>query len=232
MEETLNRMSKSLATFCNNLQSSSDALKQSLDRRPIPLGAYVSPFSLWFYFFDHISPNFTIICANLDLVNSPSSVGWGYVSHFQIRHQPHSSNPSIAGLPSSLPTSICWNPWPPAPSLSRSYWVTAMSFSSTISPLSLTSTPTSFLRATFHLVLSPFLSLTIFVCFFLIRLVWDNVKLSCLYQDLPGMELYWVVVCFIVNLIWFCFTRNGGKDKYGLGFILCCIVGLMVLNQI
>ncbi|XP_021859064.2 uncharacterized protein [Spinacia oleracea] len=38
MEESINKLSKNLANFCNNLQSTSDAFKQSLDRRPIPLG--------------------------------------------------------------------------------------------------------------------------------------------------------------------------------------------------
>lgn len=50
MEEEVKRLSKSLGGFCNHLQSSCDAFNQSLTRRPIPLGLFLSllsfPFSL------------------------------------------------------------------------------------------------------------------------------------------------------------------------------------------
>ncbi|KNA16426.1 hypothetical protein SOVF_089220 isoform E, partial [Spinacia oleracea] len=39
-----NKLSKNLANFCNNLQSTSDAFKQSLDRRPIPLDSASTTF--------------------------------------------------------------------------------------------------------------------------------------------------------------------------------------------
>lgn len=39
MEELISNFSKTLAPFCNHLQNTCDALKQSVDRRPIPLGA-------------------------------------------------------------------------------------------------------------------------------------------------------------------------------------------------
>jgi hypothetical protein len=38
MEEEIRSLRKSLGTFCNHLESSCYALKQSLERRPIPLG--------------------------------------------------------------------------------------------------------------------------------------------------------------------------------------------------
>ncbi|XP_030512524.2 uncharacterized protein LOC115726681 isoform X1 [Rhodamnia argentea] len=44
MEETITTLSKSLGYFCNHLQSSVDALKQSMDRRPIPLDSSSSTF--------------------------------------------------------------------------------------------------------------------------------------------------------------------------------------------
>lgn len=40
MDETISMLSKSLGSFCNHLQTSVDALKQSIDRRPIPLGTF------------------------------------------------------------------------------------------------------------------------------------------------------------------------------------------------
>ena len=42
MEEEVKRLSKSLGGFCNHLQSSCDAFNQSLTRRPIPLGLFLS----------------------------------------------------------------------------------------------------------------------------------------------------------------------------------------------
>ncbi|PKI32804.1 hypothetical protein CRG98_046797 [Punica granatum] len=44
MEETISMLSKSLGSFCNHLQTSVDALKQSIDRRPIPLDSASSTF--------------------------------------------------------------------------------------------------------------------------------------------------------------------------------------------
>lgn len=45
MEELISNFSKTLAPICNHLQNSCDALKQSMDRRPIPLGEhYLYPF--------------------------------------------------------------------------------------------------------------------------------------------------------------------------------------------
>ncbi|KAL9242539.1 hypothetical protein vseg_016529 [Gypsophila vaccaria] len=44
MEENIRKMSKNLANFCNNLQSTSQAFKQSLDRRPIPLDSASTTF--------------------------------------------------------------------------------------------------------------------------------------------------------------------------------------------
>ncbi|KAK8702405.1 hypothetical protein V6N13_020760 [Hibiscus sabdariffa] len=44
MEELITNLSKSLGSFCNHLQSSCDALKQSVDRRPIPLDSASSTF--------------------------------------------------------------------------------------------------------------------------------------------------------------------------------------------
>ncbi|CAK7342169.1 unnamed protein product [Dovyalis caffra] len=44
MEETISQFSKTTAAFCNHLQSSCDALKQSVDRRPIPLDSASSTF--------------------------------------------------------------------------------------------------------------------------------------------------------------------------------------------
>ncbi|TYK25364.1 putative UPF0184 protein [Cucumis melo var. makuwa] len=40
MEDLISNFSKTLAPFCNHLQNTSDALKHSMDRRPIPLGEY------------------------------------------------------------------------------------------------------------------------------------------------------------------------------------------------
>ncbi|XP_059428058.1 uncharacterized protein LOC132161867 isoform X2 [Corylus avellana] len=44
MEEEIRRLRKSLGAFCNHLESNCDALKQSLDRRPIPLDSVSSSF--------------------------------------------------------------------------------------------------------------------------------------------------------------------------------------------
>ncbi|XP_057524892.1 uncharacterized protein LOC130804468 isoform X2 [Amaranthus tricolor] len=44
MEENIAKMSKNLSHFCNNLQSTTDAFKQSLDRRPIPLDSASTTF--------------------------------------------------------------------------------------------------------------------------------------------------------------------------------------------
>ncbi|KAK8716616.1 hypothetical protein V6N13_043921 [Hibiscus sabdariffa] len=44
MEELITNLSKSLGSFCNHLQSSCGALKQSVDRRPIPLDSASSTF--------------------------------------------------------------------------------------------------------------------------------------------------------------------------------------------
>ncbi|XP_022766888.1 uncharacterized protein LOC111311621 isoform X1 [Durio zibethinus] len=44
MEDLIANLSKSLGSFCNHLQSSCDALKQSIDRRPIPLDSASSTF--------------------------------------------------------------------------------------------------------------------------------------------------------------------------------------------
>uniref|UniRef100_A0A7C8Z487 Uncharacterized protein n=1 Tax=Opuntia streptacantha TaxID=393608 RepID=A0A7C8Z487_OPUST len=67
MEETLSRMSKSLATFCNNLQSSSDALKQSLDRRPIPLDSASTTF------IQSLNRRASVLSADLNLLESMTS---------------------------------------------------------------------------------------------------------------------------------------------------------------
>ncbi|KAJ8438933.1 hypothetical protein Cgig2_012828 [Carnegiea gigantea] len=64
MEETMRNMSKSLATFCNNLQSSSDALKQSLDRRPIPLDSASTTF------IQSLNRRVSALSADLNLVES------------------------------------------------------------------------------------------------------------------------------------------------------------------
>ncbi|KGN59396.2 uncharacterized protein LOC101214784 [Cucumis sativus] len=44
MEELISNFSKTLAPFCNHLQNTSDALKHSMDRRPIPLDSASSTF--------------------------------------------------------------------------------------------------------------------------------------------------------------------------------------------
>ncbi|CAK9322939.1 unnamed protein product [Citrullus colocynthis] len=44
MEELISNFSKTLAPICNHLQNSCDALKQSMDRRPIPLDSASSTF--------------------------------------------------------------------------------------------------------------------------------------------------------------------------------------------
>ncbi|XP_038905415.1 uncharacterized protein LOC120091453 [Benincasa hispida] len=44
MEELISNFTKTLAPFCNHLQNSCDALKQSMDRRPIPLDSASSTF--------------------------------------------------------------------------------------------------------------------------------------------------------------------------------------------
>ncbi|KAK6243996.1 hypothetical protein QUC31_010405 [Theobroma cacao] len=44
MEDLITDFSKTLGSFCNHLQSSCDALKQSIDRRPIPLDSASSTF--------------------------------------------------------------------------------------------------------------------------------------------------------------------------------------------
>ncbi|XP_022151355.1 uncharacterized protein LOC111019317 [Momordica charantia] len=44
MEELISNFSKTLAPFCNHLQNTCDALKQSVDRRPIPLDSASSTF--------------------------------------------------------------------------------------------------------------------------------------------------------------------------------------------
>lgn len=44
MEESIAKLGKSLGRFCNHLQNSCDALKQSVDRRPIPLDSASSTF--------------------------------------------------------------------------------------------------------------------------------------------------------------------------------------------
>jgi len=41
-EDPISSFCNALAAFCNHLHSSSDALKQSIDRRPIPLGTLLS----------------------------------------------------------------------------------------------------------------------------------------------------------------------------------------------
>jgi len=43
-EDPISSFCDELAAFCNHLHSSSDALKQSVDRRPIPLGTLLSLF--------------------------------------------------------------------------------------------------------------------------------------------------------------------------------------------
>lgn len=44
MEEAIRNLCRSLSSFCNHVDSSCDALKQSLDRRPIPLDSASSTF--------------------------------------------------------------------------------------------------------------------------------------------------------------------------------------------
>ncbi|XP_019153604.1 PREDICTED: uncharacterized protein LOC109150156 isoform X1 [Ipomoea nil] len=44
MEASIGKFSKTVAAFCNHLQTSSDALKQSVDRRPIPLDSASTTF--------------------------------------------------------------------------------------------------------------------------------------------------------------------------------------------
>ncbi|KAK4749253.1 hypothetical protein SAY87_026702 [Trapa incisa] len=44
MDEKISMLSKNLSSFCNHLQTSVDALKQSIDRRPIPLDSASSTF--------------------------------------------------------------------------------------------------------------------------------------------------------------------------------------------
>ncbi|KAL2900894.1 putative ribulose bisphosphate carboxylase-like protein [Bienertia sinuspersici] len=44
MEESITKMGKNLANFCNNLQSTTSSFKQSLERRPIPLDSASSTF--------------------------------------------------------------------------------------------------------------------------------------------------------------------------------------------
>ncbi|XVF55940.1 hypothetical protein PTKIN_Ptkin06aG0075900 [Pterospermum kingtungense] len=44
MDDLITNFSKSVGSFCNHLQSSCDALKQSIDRRPIPLDSASSTF--------------------------------------------------------------------------------------------------------------------------------------------------------------------------------------------
>lgn len=50
MEEELKSLSKSLGGFCNHLQTSCDAFNHSLQRRPIPLGLFLSLFFFSSYY--------------------------------------------------------------------------------------------------------------------------------------------------------------------------------------
>lgn len=57
MEEGIRSLTRSLASFCNHLESSCYALKQSLDRRPIPLGMLPLPLISWFLsIISHLKP--------------------------------------------------------------------------------------------------------------------------------------------------------------------------------
>ncbi|KAK9733205.1 hypothetical protein RND81_04G051200 [Saponaria officinalis] len=66
MEETISKMSKNLANFCNNLQSTSQAFKQSLDRRPIPLDSASTTFMR------SLNGRVSTLTADLNLMDSMS----------------------------------------------------------------------------------------------------------------------------------------------------------------
>ncbi|KAG9148247.1 hypothetical protein Leryth_012211 [Lithospermum erythrorhizon] len=47
MEEEISKLCKSLTTFCDHLQNTSSALKQSVDHRPVPLDSASTTFKQW-----------------------------------------------------------------------------------------------------------------------------------------------------------------------------------------
>lgn len=102
MEAFISAFCRSLAVFCNHVQSSSQALSDSIHRRPIPLGIL------------------SLLAFDLD----PFSVYLMY-SRFQIQRLPPSCNPLIVASPPLPMTSTSLSPWPLAPSRLRSFWGTA-----------------------------------------------------------------------------------------------------------
>lgn len=49
MDDSISKFCKTMAVFCNNLENSCHALKESVDRRPIPLGITFLQFYLIFF---------------------------------------------------------------------------------------------------------------------------------------------------------------------------------------
>ncbi|KAH9626960.1 hypothetical protein KSS87_005729 [Heliosperma pusillum] len=66
MEESIRKMSNNLANFCNNLESCSQAFKQSLDRRPIPLDSASTTFMR------SLNDRVSSLTADLNLLDSMS----------------------------------------------------------------------------------------------------------------------------------------------------------------
>ncbi|KAL2345345.1 hypothetical protein Fmac_006630 [Flemingia macrophylla] len=65
-EDQISSFCSTLATFCNHLHSSSDALKQSIDRRPIPLDSASSTFV------QYLNRRVSAASADLDMLDSMS----------------------------------------------------------------------------------------------------------------------------------------------------------------
>ncbi|XP_057949127.1 uncharacterized protein LOC131144462 isoform X2 [Malania oleifera] len=66
MENSITTFTKTLASFCNHLQNTSNALKQSLDRRPIPLDSASSTF------IQCLNRRLSSLSADLNLLDSMS----------------------------------------------------------------------------------------------------------------------------------------------------------------
>lgn len=66
MEELISNLSKSLGFFCNHVETSCDALKQSIQRRPIPLDSASS------IFIQCLNRRVTKVTADVNLLESMS----------------------------------------------------------------------------------------------------------------------------------------------------------------
>lgn len=118
MDESIGKFCNSLAAFCNHIQCSCDALKQSVDRRPIPLGCFLSLFVSLTTTTISVMPEF---CSFLFCVGVDFGVPGG-----QILLRRLSCNAWIGKFHRRAVTSIYWNPWPWIRCRSRSFWVTAL----------------------------------------------------------------------------------------------------------